>query len=94
MRTRTLGARCRRVTALIVPLSIETSQNPFLDSKERLIMERARTVVETKETFLRQQIRLLTAILEPSEDWRQYGAESQQGDLSEKAVDDALHKRV
>ena len=56
-------------------------------------MERAKTVVEAKEMFLRQQIRLLTAVLEPSEDWRRFGPTPEQGDLSEKAVDGALTKR-
>lgn len=57
-------------------------------------MERVRTVTETKETFLQQQVRLLTAILKPSEDWRQYGPEPEHGGLSEKAVNDALQRRL
>lgn len=55
-------------------------------------METAKTIIELKEAFLRAQIRLLTARLEPTEKWRDYAKEPEQGDLSEKVVEEVLQK--
>lgn len=55
-------------------------------------MDNSRTILEHKEAFLQTQIRALTAGLEPAEDWRDYGKESDHGDLRDKVVGDVLTK--
>ncbi|OJJ49901.1 hypothetical protein ASPZODRAFT_139247 [Penicilliopsis zonata CBS 506.65] len=55
-------------------------------------MESARTISELKSAFIRGQVRILSEGLEPPEGWRNYASESNEGDLSDKAVDDALQK--
>ncbi|KAL2006401.1 hypothetical protein VTN00DRAFT_9069 [Thermoascus crustaceus] len=55
-------------------------------------MESSRTVSELKSSFIRSQVRILSAILEPQEGWRDYAPESEEDDLSDKAVEEALQK--
>lgn len=55
-------------------------------------MENSRTIAELKTSFLRSQIRTLSAALEPAENWRQYGAVPEEGDISDKAVEEVLQK--
>ena len=55
-------------------------------------MESSRTITELKTAFIRSQIRTLSAALEPSEDWRQYGAIPEEGDIGDKAVEEVLVK--
>ncbi|KAK2764371.1 hypothetical protein FQN54_009065 [Arachnomyces sp. PD_36] len=55
-------------------------------------MEPSRTVAELKASFIRSQIRTLSAALEPTEDWRQYGPVPDEGDISDKAIEEALQK--
>lgn len=55
-------------------------------------MENSRTITELKSSFIRSQIRTLSAALEPSEDWRQYGPVPEEGDISDKAVEEVLQK--
>lgn len=55
-------------------------------------MDTSRTISELKSSFIRSQVRILSAALEPQEDWRAYGAPSEDGDLSDKAVEEALQK--
>lgn len=57
-------------------------------------MEPNRSVSELKSSFVRAQVRILSESLEPSEGWRSYAAETDEDDLSDKVVDDALHKRT
>lgn len=54
-------------------------------------MDSSRTISELKTVFLRHQIRVLSATLEPSEDWRDYGPEFEDG-LTDKAVADVAQK--
>lgn len=55
-------------------------------------MESARNVSELKSSFIRAQVRILSEALQPQEDWRLYAPESEEGDLSDKVVDDVLQK--
>ena len=57
-------------------------------------MERSRTVPEAKTAFLRQQIRLLSAILQPSSSWRDSAPPlpTEASSLSDKAVEEAVGK--
>jgi hypothetical protein len=57
-------------------------------------MESNRSISELKSSFIRAQVRILSESLEPSEGWRSYAAETDEDDLSDKVVDDALHKRT
>ncbi|KAF7113685.1 hypothetical protein CNMCM5793_003041 [Aspergillus hiratsukae] len=55
-------------------------------------MDASRTVFELKSAFIRAQVRILSESLEPPEDWRIYATESEEDELSDKAVQDALQK--
>jgi hypothetical protein len=55
-------------------------------------MDASRTVFELKSAFIRAQVRILSESLEPPEDWRIYTTESEEDELSDKAVQDALQK--
>lgn len=56
-------------------------------------MDSTPAISELKLSFIRAQVRILSESLEPPEDWRDYAAQSED-DLSDKAVEDALHKRT
>lgn len=55
-------------------------------------MDASRTVFELKLAFIRAQVRILSESLEPPENWRIYATESEEDELSDKAVQDALQK--
>ncbi|CAK45542.1 uncharacterized protein An08g05700 [Aspergillus niger] len=55
-------------------------------------MESTRTISELKSSFIRAQVRILSEGLEPAEDWRNYAAETEEDDLSDKVVGDVLQK--
>ena len=57
-------------------------------------MEQSRTVVEAKLAFLRQQIRLLSAQLQPSAQWHDDVAQIDEPDLGDKVVEEAMNKRM
>ncbi|EFE38800.1 conserved hypothetical protein [Trichophyton verrucosum HKI 0517] len=54
-------------------------------------MSSTRTISEAKLGFLRDQIRVLSAPLSPSPDWREYGPAAED-DIGEKAISEALQK--
>lgn len=54
-------------------------------------MENARTVTEIKLSFIRDQIRILSAALEPAPNWRDYGPDVEE-EISDKTVEDVLQK--
>ncbi|EZF74116.1 hypothetical protein H105_04126 [Trichophyton soudanense CBS 452.61] len=54
-------------------------------------MSSTRTISEVKLGFLRDQIRVLSAPLSPSPDWREYGPAAED-DIGEKAISEALQK--
>ena len=69
--------------------------------------QKAKTIADEKAAFIRTQIRLLSAILRPSEDWRDHplaisdddededeagGEEKGNSNLSEKVVADVMTK--
>lgn len=56
-------------------------------------MDASRTLLELKSTFIRAQVRILSENLEAPEDWRSYATGSEEDELSDKAVQDALQKR-
>lgn len=56
------------------------------------VMESTRTISELKSSFIRAQVRILSEGLEPPEDWRNYAAETEEDDLSDKVVGDVLQK--
>jgi hypothetical protein len=63
-------------------------------------MDRAKTVTDIKAAFLRTQVRLLSAILQPSRQWRDDdGADTpaaaeddEQDNLSDKVIHDVMSK--
>ena len=55
-------------------------------------MDQSRTVVEAKTAFLRQQIRLLSATLQPSSQWRDNAPAIEEPELSDKVVEDVMNK--
>jgi hypothetical protein len=56
-------------------------------------MEGSRTISELKSTFVRNQVRILSANLAPQDGWRDYGRATEE-DLSDKAVDEVVQKCV
>jgi hypothetical protein len=57
-------------------------------------MDSTRTISELKSAFVRSQVRILSESLELPHDWRNYAVETEEGDLSEKVIEDVLHKGV
>lgn len=57
-------------------------------------MDSTRTISELKSSFIRGQVQILSESLEPPEDWRNYAVELEEGDLSDKVVEDVLQKGV
>lgn len=55
-------------------------------------MDPTRTIVELKSAFVWSQVRILAESLDLPEDWRNYAADTEEDDLSDKVVEDALHK--
>ena len=54
-------------------------------------MESQKTISEIKLSFIRDQIRTLSASLAPNPGWREYGPDVED-DIPDKAVDDVLYK--
>lgn len=54
-------------------------------------MDRSKTVTDAKAAFLRSQIRLLSAVLQPSSQWREF-ADDTEDNLPDKVVQDAMNK--
>lgn len=54
-------------------------------------MDSTPAISELKLSFIRAQVRILSESLEPPENWRSYAVQSEE-DLSDKVVEDALHK--
>jgi hypothetical protein len=55
-------------------------------------MDSSRTVSELKSAFIRSQVRIFSESLDLPEDWRNYAPETEEGDLSDKVIEDVLHK--
>ncbi|KAI9812899.1 MAG: hypothetical protein M1827_004417 [Pycnora praestabilis] len=55
-------------------------------------MAAADTIIELKESFLRSQVRQLSAPLQPSRHWRDFAPVPEEGDLKEKVVAEVLYK--
>src|SRR5271163_1248167 len=55
-------------------------------------MDRAKTVTDAKAAFLRTQVRLLSAILQPSRQWRDFTDNAEEDDLSDKVIHDVMSK--
>jgi hypothetical protein len=55
-------------------------------------MDRAKTVTDAKAAFLRTQVRLLSAILQPSKQWRDFADNAGEDDLSDKVIHDVMLK--
>jgi hypothetical protein len=55
-------------------------------------MESARTIFELKSAFIWTQVRIFSESLNLPEDWRNYAAETAEGDLNDKVIEDVLHK--
>ena len=51
------------------------------------------TVIDLKKAFLANQIRLLSAPVDPSEEWRENAPVVDEGDLQERVVEEVLYKR-
>ncbi|KAK2744156.1 hypothetical protein FQN57_004416 [Myotisia sp. PD_48] len=77
----------------ILPRTTDSLDNNIDSAKQRSQedgkkMENQRTITEIKLSFLRDQIRILSASLDPSPDWREYGP------IVEEAIDDKTTKDV
>jgi hypothetical protein len=55
-------------------------------------MDRAKTVTDVKAAFLRTQVRLLSAILQPSSQWQDSADDAEEDNLSEKVIHDVMSK--
>ena len=55
-------------------------------------MDSARTIAELKSAFIWSQVRVFSESLDLPQDWRNYAAEITEGDLSDKVIEDVLHK--
>ncbi|KAJ5351450.1 hypothetical protein N7452_000424 [Penicillium brevicompactum] len=55
-------------------------------------MDSARTVSELKSAFIRSQVRVFSETLNLPENWRNYAPPTEEGDLSDKVIEDVLHK--
>ncbi|KAK4861461.1 hypothetical protein LT330_003496 [Penicillium expansum] len=55
-------------------------------------MDSTRTISELKSAFIWSQVRIFSESLDLPEDWRNYAAETTEGDLSDKVIEDVLHK--
>lgn len=55
-------------------------------------MDSTRTISELKSSFIWAQVRILSENLVPPEGWREYAVETDEGELSDKAADDAILK--
>jgi hypothetical protein len=55
-------------------------------------MDSTRTISELKSAFIWSQVRILSESLDLPEDWRNYAVDTDEGDLSDKVVEDVLHK--
>lgn len=55
-------------------------------------MDPTRTISELKSAFIWSQVRIFSESLDLPEDWRNYAAETTEGDLSDKVIEDVLHK--
>jgi hypothetical protein len=55
-------------------------------------MDRAKTVTDAKAAFLRTQVRLLSAILQPSRQWRDFADSTDETNLSDKVIHDVMSK--
>ena len=55
-------------------------------------MDSTRTVSELKSAFIRSQVRIFSESLDLPEDWRNYAYETTEDDLSDKVIEDVLHK--
>jgi hypothetical protein len=55
-------------------------------------MDRAKTVTDAKAAFLRTQVRLLSAILQPSRQWRDFADNAGEDDLSDRVIHDVMSK--
>jgi hypothetical protein len=54
-------------------------------------MDRAKTVTDIKAAFLRTQVRLLSAILQPSRQWRDLTDKAEEEDnLSDKVIHEVM----
>lgn len=57
-------------------------------------MDSTRTISELKSAFIRAQVRILSESLELPEDWRSYEADTEEGELGDKVIEDVLHKGI
>jgi hypothetical protein len=55
-------------------------------------MDRAKTVTDVKAAFLRTQVRLLSAILQPSRQWRDFADNAEEDNLSDKVIHEVMSK--
>ncbi|KAJ5158326.1 uncharacterized protein N7500_007977 [Penicillium coprophilum] len=55
-------------------------------------MDSTRTIAELKSAFIWSQVRVFSESLDLPEDWRHYAPETTEGDLSDKVIEDVLHK--
>lgn len=54
-------------------------------------MEKSRTISEIKTSFIRNQIRILSASIAPQEGWRDFAPDTED-DLSDKVVEEVVQK--
>ncbi|CAG8292097.1 unnamed protein product [Penicillium salamii] len=57
-----------------------------------LDMDSTRSIFELKSAFIRTQVRIFAESLELPEDWRNYAPQTEEDDLSDKVIEDVLHK--
>lgn len=55
-------------------------------------MDSSRSIFELKSAFIRSQVRIFAESLELPEDWHNYAPQTEEDDLSDKVIEDVLHK--
>ncbi|KAJ5561614.1 Kinetochore Sim4 complex subunit Fta4 [Penicillium sp. DV-2018c] len=55
-------------------------------------MDSSRSISELKSAFIWSQVRIFSESLQLPEDWRNYAAETTEDDLSDKVIEEVLHK--
>lgn len=55
-------------------------------------MDSGKTIFELKSAFIRTQVRILSESLDLPKDWRNYAPESDESDLTDRVIEDVVHK--
>jgi hypothetical protein len=84
-RYRNAGRVFRLIVTMLRPLSLN-------HNFQVAPMDRAKTITEVKAAFIRTQVRLLSAVLQPSQQWRDFADIAEEDNLSDKVIHDVMSR--